>query len=155
MKLTLTSQQQKDRAIEYLKALDISKPMLLVVTEAKKNRSAAQNALLWKYYTQLAAEGGYTKEEVHHDAKKRFLSKIYERDLPEYAEMVGTVRKMYSAGFKDDSTQLHDSIVKLTSTTTATVKQFSEYLDDIDKDAMQRGIFLERPEDMYREAMNQ
>lgn len=55
MKLTLTSQQQKDRAIEYLKALDVSKPMLLVVTEAD-TRSLDQNAKLWPMLSDISKQ---------------------------------------------------------------------------------------------------
>lgn len=154
MKLILSSQQHKDRACEFIQELQLDRPWLLVISEKKKNRSAAQNSLYWKWVTQLAGEEGSTKEEVHHERKRRFLAIIYERDSPKYAEMIGTVRKMWGAGFKQDSESLHNGIIELTSTTTATVKQFREYLEDIEKLAIQQDIFLERPEDMYREAMN-
>ena len=48
---------------------------------------------------------------------------------------------------------MHNEIVELTSTVKADVDQMSEYLDDIDKFCLTHQIYLERPEDMYREAM--
>jgi len=131
------------------------KPILeVIVKEHKKDRSVAQNRLMWNWITIIANELGMTKEDVHEDFKKRLLVPIYERDDDGYAEMINAIRKIYSDGFKSEALKMHNHIVKLTSTTAATVKEFSEYLNEIEKDSIEKGIILPHPEDMYAEAMN-
>ena len=54
---------------------------------------------------------------------------------------------------KAEAQQLIDHIADLTSTTKATVEQFTEYLNDIDQGALSAGIVLPKPEDRYPIAM--
>ena len=126
----------------------------VVIREHKKDRTAAQNALLWLWYTVIAGELGETKDDIHYRCKGQILVHIYERDNPEYAKTIGSVRKIYKmTDMKNEAKHLYHSIVKLTSTTTATVEQFTEYLNDIEKDCIGKGIVLPHPEDRYYEAM--
>ena len=126
----------------------------VVIREHKKDRTAAQNALLWLWYTVIAGELGETKDDIHYMYKSQILVHIYERDDLEYAEIILSIRRIYRmTDMKDAALYLHKSIVKLTSTTTATVEQFTEYLNDIEKDCIGKGIVLPHPEDRYYEAM--
>jgi hypothetical protein len=153
MKINIINQQTKDRACELVQALDEGKRMIVEIRPYKEIRSTAQNSLYWVFVTQLAGEHGLTKEEVHEDLKKRLLSPIYQRDLPWFSELISSVRAVWSSGDKDLAQQMFDRIMKLVSTTMASVEQFSEYLEDIERDSLGRGIYLMRPEDLYRDAM--
>lgn len=142
-----------DNLAEYLKGLPLDPLVEVVVKPHKLDRSLAANSLYWLWATVLAGEQGLTKEEIHEDLKKRLLLPIYERDNPDYAAMVQAVRRVHREGYRAESEALSREIIRLTSTTTATVEQFTEYLNEIEKDSANRGIFLPRPEDRYGAAM--
>lgn len=152
--LVIRSPEIANRACEILRRLPSSEHVFeVVIRPHKKDRSVAQNALLWSWNTIIAAELGETKEAVHERNKERFLVPIYERDNLEYAEMIEAVRRVYRSGAKHDALALKSHIVRMTSTTTATVAQFTEFLTEIERDAASLGIVLPRPEDLYYEAL--
>lgn len=124
-----------------------------VIREHKKDRSLRQNSLYWEWVTVISNELGMTKEDQHEDLKKRILVPIYERDDLGYAAMIQAIRRVYSQGLKDDANAMFEHIVRLTSTTNAKVKQFTEYLKEIERDMIGKGIALPHPEDRYYQAM--
>lgn len=128
-------------------------PLEVTVRPFKTNRSMSQNSLYWIWVGIIADEFGWTKEEVHEDLKGRFLSLIYERDNPVFAETMQAIRKVYEEGYYQEGRSLHNQVIRLTSTTTATIKQFTEYLNDIERDAISKGLVLPHPEDRYYEAL--
>jgi hypothetical protein len=152
MKTVLRTEQDRNRLREIVEGLTLDPPQEVEIREFKANRSVAQHRLLWVWNTVMGAELGESKEEIHERNKERFLVPIYERDDLEFAEMIEAVREVYRAGMKDRAQMLFKRIVKLTSTTTANVKQMTEYLDEIEKDARNLNIQLPHPEDLYREA---
>jgi hypothetical protein len=150
---TIRSETVIDNLTAFLKSQP-EKPLLeVIVQEKKKDRTAEQNGLLWFWITIIAKERGSTKEDVHDDLKERLLVPIYERDEPGFAEMMVSIRKVYTQGFKQDALKMHKHIVKLTSTTSADTKQFAEYLREIEKDQAEKGLILPRKEDQYNYAM--
>ena len=145
-KLIINSAEVKTRALYLIGNLDIEKPREVIIREHKADRSAAQNSTYWLFLTHIGDELGETKGDLHERYKGKFLVPIYERDDPEYAEMIAALRTLY----REDKTMaelLHKKIVKLTSTTKASVKQFCEYLTDIERDANGMNIFLPRNDD--------
>lgn len=143
-----------EQLVAFLRSFnDAEDPYEVIVRPHKKERSLLQNSLYWKWLTVIGNEYGVSKDDVHEDLKRRFLVSIYERDDLQYCEMIMTLRKMYTQGYKEDSKKLHDQVVRLTSTTNATVKQFAEYLTEIERDAASNDIALPHPEDLYNPAM--
>lgn len=132
--------------VRFIHDLPLDKGWSITVEPFKKDRSVQQNALYWKWLTVIGGEIGMTKEEVHQDCKARFLVPIFTRDDPEYAEMFEAVRDVWRAGDKDGAMLLRKNIVRLTSTTHASVKQMSEMMEDIERDAISKGIYLPAPE---------
>jgi len=122
----------------------------VVVREHKKKRSLLQNSLYWLWVTIISNDLGMTKEDEHFDLRKRMLAPIYERDDLQYSEALKALRDLYSRGFKKEANNLFDQI---TSTTTANVKQFAEYLTEIERDMMGKGIVLPHPEDLYYDSL--
>lgn len=143
----------KKAAIEFISAMPLDPTPEIVVRDHEEIRTLAQNSLYWLWNTVVAGELGETKGEIHRRYKKKFLVHIFERDDPEYAKMIESVRAVHRAGMKGEAKSLSDNIVRLTSTRDAKVKQFTEYLNDIEKDAMEMGIILPHPEDRYNLAM--
>lgn len=142
-----------DNLVDFLRSLPLEPKIEVIVQEQKKDRTLAQNSLLWTWITIIADELGETKEDVHDDLKKRLLVPIYERDEPGFAAMIQAVRKVHTLGHKKDAAAMAKQIVKLTSTTGATVKQFTEYLKEIERDMIGKGISLPHPVDRYFDAM--
>ena len=149
----LRNETIKDNAKVYIGALPLEPVSEVIIRPHKKDRTVAQNSLMWLWITHMAGETGETKDEVHKRLKKQHLIYIYERDDPEYAAMVKAIRDVYKSGMKAEAQQLIDHIADLTSTTKATVEQFTEYLNDIDQGALSAGIVLPKPEDRYPIAM--
>lgn len=141
-----------ENLVSFLQALPEKPVVEVVIRDHKKDRTAAQNSLMWLWITVISNEFGLTKEEQHKELKRRLLVPIYERDDQEYAAMINTIRKLYTDGYKEESLLLHDQIVKLTSTTKADVEQFAEYLTEIERDMIGKGIYLPHRED-YEYAM--
>lgn len=152
-RFTLHSEDVKQAACNFIAALSLEPLQEVIIRDAKKDRTAAQNSLYWMWLTIIASELGNTKDDQHTYYKKQILVHIYERDDASYAEMLEAVRRVHRQGNKKDAQHLADMIVELTSTTRADVGQFTEYLNDIEKDAFGKGITLPHPEDRYYEAM--
>ncbi len=122
-------------------------------------RSAAQNRLLWMWYTDASKTtvneySGWTKEDWHFEMKKRFLVPIFERDDEGYALMLVSLRKVYSQGLKAEAEALFKHIVKETSTTQASAQQFTEYLNEIHRFCGVNGIWLRTDQRLWDLAMN-
>jgi hypothetical protein len=152
-KIQIINEATAERACEVIRSLPLEPRHEVVIQEIKKDRTGAQNSLMWLWITIIAGELGETKDEIHLRLKKKFLVPIYERDDLGYAGMIAAVRTVHSAGMKSEAASLAAQILELTSTTKASSDQFTEYLNDIDRDDMGKGIVLPRPEDRHREAM--
>jgi len=144
-KLVIISPEVKARAVAIISALPLDVVHEVIIREYKKDRSAEQNALYWQWLTIIGNELGESKESVHEDMKGRFLCNIYERDNPDYAEMLNTLRTIYREGMRDEALSLNKKVIALTSTTTATVKQMSEYMAAIEHHAASLAIRLPFP----------
>ena len=70
------------------------------------NRTTEQNSLYWKWINIMSEETGFTKEEMHELIKYKFLKRT----------------SINNNGVEE---------VKLKSTTTLTVKEFTKLMDDI------------------------
>ena len=151
--IIIKSEELKNRASHIINTLPLDPVHEVIVREHHKDRSASQNALYWKWLTIIATELGTSKEDEHFRFKREILIHIYERDDYEFAEMLESVRNVHKSGMKEEAIVLSYQIVKLVSTTTATVKQFSEYLTDIERDSTDKDIRLPHPEDLYYNAM--
>lgn len=137
---------------------DSTTPLLVVVREYKPNRSAAQNRLYWGWLTDcqntdINEHAGNTKEEWAKKFKRLSLSKIYERDSEEYAATMAALREVWHHGLHKESMAMVDHVIRETSTTKASVEQFSEYLNYIEHYCHERGIRLKTDERLYAEAM--
>lgn len=153
-KLILSSPELKARAHALIDSVPMDVVHELIVREHHKDRSSAQNNLYWVWNSQISGYTGESKDEVHRRLKKKHLIPIYMEDPDSgMAETVMAVRAVHAQGMKDTAKVLEEKIVDLVSTTDATVKQFTEYLEEIEKEATSQGIYLSHPEDIWHEAM--
>jgi hypothetical protein len=145
--IVISSEELRNRAATILAALPLDPVHEIVFRVHKKNRSLVQNGLYWEWLTIIGNALGESKEDVAERYKDKFLVQIFERDDPEYAEMVQSLREIWKQGMKKEAVSLRKRIVSFTSTTTANVAQMSEYLENIERDATSLGIRLPSPED--------
>jgi len=137
----------------FLESQPLDPILEVIVQEKKKDRTVDQNRLYRLWGGIISEELGWSREDLYSDLRRRFLVQIYERDDQGFAEMVNSIRKVYSMGMQKRATKMHDYIVERTSTASATVKQFMEYLKEIERDMAGKGIILPHPEDRYYSAM--
>jgi hypothetical protein len=146
--IILKDESLRRRVLEVVGAIALDGPLMeVVVREHKKNRSLDANALYWKWLTVIGAELGESKDELHERFKEKWLVSIYERDDPDFADMLQSLRAVYRQGMRTEALALRKRIVVLTSTTTATVAQMAEYMQSVEHFAAETGIRLPFPEE--------
>jgi hypothetical protein len=123
----LIDEQRRQNALNYIKAVNIGKPLCIEVKEYKKNRSGAQNRMMWNWYGAMAQSTGYSTDELHEEMKVRFL------------------------GVENRTRGGVDLVVPKESKNLST-KEFSDFLNKIEMVAAQMGIILPIPDD-YSEIM--
>ncbi len=127
--MIIHNDSDKDMAISHIKALNIDKPWTVVIKPYKKNRSLSQNKLYWKWITCIGDEIGYERDELHAIMADKFLPD----EIVEY-------------GGKQ--------IKKDKSTSRLNTKEFTEYLEKIDRWAVtEMGIILPSPDDLIFDAL--
>jgi hypothetical protein len=133
--------------------------MMVTISPVDTTRRGAQNSLYWTWMTDLADTreeeyAGSTKDEWHDHFKEKALLNIFIRDNTN-----GTAESMaavYEAGVNCGPTihaVLKKAVVDGISTTQATVKQFSEYLSDIQRFCDSTGVRLRTNSELFNRAM--
>lgn len=138
------------RAIQEAVSDALNTPHNVIVTigiDDDKARSLAQNRIYWGWVTQIANKTGDDKDSVHIELKRRFLTKIYCRDFGEYAELADNM-KIIKENMPEHYENLAVNIIKQLSTTRASTKQFTEYLDMIYLWAYAKEIYLSVPDEL-------
>jgi hypothetical protein len=128
-------------------------PSLKISTE--ELRRSRQNRTYWGWITDLEktkveSMAGTTKEQWHERLKFDYLVKIYIRDDKEYALMFSALEIVLKEIGKSVYENLRDGIIKETSTTRATVAQFSEYLKCVEQFAHGHGVVLRTDPKVYK-----
>lgn len=128
-KIIVESLDDLDIVLKIVRNLfEINGKQQVTVKNFKRDRSAEQNSLLWKWYTEIGNELGSTKEEMHNIYREKFLIGIFVRDDPEYSQMASAIRSIEDASHKQF---IRTKVIALTSTTDCSVDQMREYLDNI------------------------
>lgn len=123
MIFNITDQERKDNCKKFIGSLPEGDKWEVVIQERTKQRSKAQNRLyhMWKPY--VAKHCGYTLAQMHDEFKYTFIGK------ETYTTRKGEVRS------------------RPLSTTTLTVKEFAEFLNEIEQAACSLEIKLPIPDD--------
>ncbi len=131
-KIILKNEQIRKHLIEEILNLPLDPVHVVEIKPYKRNRSQEQNAFYWKLLRIMSEDLGYSVDELHEEMKKRFLLPYLIEKEPELAEMVEGKE---------------DMLARIISTTTLNVKEFSEYLAEIEKLAVSLGIRIPYKED--------
>tara|TARA_R110000824_G_scaffold106507_1_gene251668 strand:- start:68 stop:451 length:384 start_codon:yes stop_codon:yes gene_type:complete len=120
-KIYIREERQRNHALDTIKALDIATVYEVTIKPYKRNRSLEQNSLMWKWYSIIADDLGYTTEEIHEEFMRKLLTP--------------TIVKTPSG------------MVEVYSTKKLKVKEMTAYLEGIERTATEMGIALPRPYD--------
>lgn len=119
----LKSEKQRESVIAYLNRVNIGGKLLSVeIKPYKRNRSHAQNRLLWSWYNILSPETGYTPDELHEQFKVRLLG----------------VEEKVVEGI---------TLVQPRSSKKLSTEEFTDFLSRIELVALEMGINLPHPGD--------
>ncbi len=121
----------------------------VVVTKAKQ-RSTAQNSLMWMWLSEIADARNDTKEDMYQAVKKPYMVPILIRDDP---GMAATFAAIHGVGGAEGRRLELSVIHNLVSSRQLSIKQFAEFLNDMERDARQRGIDLTVPTGPYLDAL--
>lgn len=158
-----------EQGLEYLESLEPNQEVAVTVKKAKKEeiRRAAQNRLYWMWLddmqnTTCNEHAGTTKNEWHVQMKRKFLLPIYEREgkspefvhLNPYAITMDALRSAYRNGAVREVDILLNEVARKSTTTEASVKQFAEYLTEIQRFCWKQGIWLRTDDGLMDMAIN-
>lgn len=145
----LVSDEVRDNCVKALfMAQQSSEEVLEVVIQPEsRKRSLAQNRLYWSWVTQWANHTGDSEARAHHIFKYKFLVTIFYRDDAQYAAMCDSVKvlKGIDRGHYD---KIAAHVIRQTSTTDASVKQMTEYLDRVERYCYSKGVMLKIPDEL-------
>ncbi len=127
------------RVFDYIRGLDLRRAHSIEVKEYRKNRSLAQNRLMWMWINEIAAHCGYNPEETCQAIEIPTPDDIHEMFKQ---RLLGTVRREI----------LGDAYQVARSTTQLTTAEFTDYLSRIEQAARILQIVLTKPDD-YNYAM--
>ena len=118
-KIYIREERQRNHALDTIKALNIETVYEVTIKPYKRNRSLEQNSLMWKWYSIIADDLGYTTEEIHEEFMRKLLIPI--------------------------TMQTPSGLVEVYSTKKLKVKEMTAYLEGIERTATEMGIALPRP----------
>ena len=116
-RLKVTSNEELEHARKWIGELDVSKAWEIEVKPFSFNRSTAQNKKYWALIGELGTYLGYSEHEMHELMKYKFLS--YKQEM------------------------LGDEMVVIPSTSKLAIKEFVDYLANVENFAVSLGFKLD------------
>jgi hypothetical protein len=163
--IILDTPQSLSKCAKFITELDTDTKKTVTIRDYKMKRSVAQNRLYHSWCkdasdTAINEFAGWTPREWHIEWKRTFLMPMYEAVYDDIAELLETIREVWRQGMKQKAQDLVDFILGKTTpeaiitTKRATVEQFTEYLNCIERDCHGKGILLRTDNEFYRLAMS-
>lgn len=121
-------EDRRNRAVEFLRMLKLGRDMQVEIREYRRDRSLAQNRLMWMWHTIIGKELGYDPEEIHDMVKVRVLGVERKSVQSDHGEMVELIVPKSTAKLK--------------------VAEMTKFLEAVELLASSLGIVLPHP-DIY------
>lgn len=131
-----------------LKALPL--PFRIAINTGKEARTSAQNRLLHKWYGEIATQkADETALDVKLDCNIAYGIPILSRDDEEWAAVFGHIFR----GLDIERKRKAIRVLDVPFTRNMTVKQLTEYMDQMERDYRGQEYILTHPDDRGREDM--
>lgn len=133
---------------EAIADVSLDKPYVVTVKQVKKDRSLAQNKLAFQWYAELGKQSGNGKEFERNFCKWTYgMPILMQRDDEK-------IHEFYMTLIDNLTYEQRVAAMEYTDVTRMfKVKEFTEYLQSMERYAGDMGYYLSRPEDAYDEAM--
>lgn len=143
----LKEDSDRERAINFIRTVDLTKPKKISCVNYVKDRSAEQNKLQMFWIKAATIElDGETFEELRSRCKLLFGIPILRRDNDRFCRIYDKIIKPLEYEEKIEYIAVFDFAV----TRLMNVKQMMEYTDRIAQYFSEQGVYLPIPEDMQR-----
>ena len=121
-------------------------PKRMTIDEPKENRRLKQNRLAFKWYNELGKQTGEGKEHWRNYCKLTYGIPILREDEDVDAQFIKILDPLpYQSRL--------DAMEYMDVTSLMSVKQFAEYLTDVDLASTAAGFHLTHPDDLYWDAL--
>jgi len=130
MNFILKNGNIRSNAIQHIMGLDLSQMYEVIVQPFKDSRSKAQNRLYWKWIPYLSDSCGNTNNQMHRILKAKFI---------------GVDREVVDGV----------NIIELRSSKKLKVKEFANYLREVEALALEYNVTLPHPEDYHYAMMTE
>jgi len=131
---------------DFVYALPIDGTYEVVIRKSKKDRSNLQRRLQWKWYCEIAKAWGWEPKAVRDHYMKKFAIAIFYRDdINDSANSIDVINSLKSLGMRGEYDQLVKCFVENITSNSFKVGQNHEYMEQIDRDATQKGVGLTIP----------
>lgn len=93
-------------AIEFIKVIEVTFPIEIVIKPYRKNRSLEQNEYYWVVLTHISSETGHSKEDLHDMLRNKFLGMQTKSVCNEEIQYLPSTRKLKVGEMADYITQI-------------------------------------------------
>lgn len=142
----ITNDAQRKWVIQTIADLPEGEEFFVSISKQEKKRSIEQNKLYWKWVGEIADSLYDDRSRMHSYLKEHILLPIMRRDFPDVEQMVKSVKALRKGGHPQADLWKNTVLEWMVSTTRLSVKQFTEYLEDVEKWASGMQIVLTKPE---------
>lgn len=157
--IVIKSRYDRDRAKAEVEKITSDPVKVVVIKEHSDDRSTAQNSLYWAWLsdcqdTDINEYAGMLQNDWHERFKHDSLLNIFIADPDkEYAATMAALTNIRQHGMENEYQAMHKYMMSELSTTEASVKQFTQYLREIDHWCHWHGIKLRTDSEHYAKAM--
>jgi len=157
----INSRESRHAAVEAVKNITSEPLMMVTIAEYSDDRSAAQNRLYWAFMhdcerTSCNEHAGNTKDYWHKFFKEHALLNIFIRDdVDGISETMAALYEVKQQCGVEVYNNMKKFVIENISTTSANVREFTEYLSDIQRWCGGVGIALRTDSADFKKAMGQ
>jgi len=121
----------------------------VIIQSIDEKRSGKQRRLQYMWYTQIAKEWGWSVKRVRNFYMEKYAVVMFYRDnINDAANTVDCIKSLKDQALLGQYKQLKLHFVESITTSSFSVKQNSEYLNQVERHAISKGVGLLIPDDL-------
>ena len=151
--IRITDEARLSNAKSALQLIPLDGTYEVCIRKYEKNRSYAQNRLLHMWRKDISDQTGESIKECRFRlCNTHMLPIVLGSEMEKDRDIHTTsfaLREAYKSGSKKQSEFVFKQYVSLLSSKDLNVKQFADYLTEIERECTEQGISLRRPEEYH------